>query len=204
MDKNYIILNCTPQSTNEEITASYESLKKKYSAERFEVGEVGNNAARKLTELENAYREVMESRAGSSNNNTSNADFSSVKANIASGNYTKAQELLDDIIDRNAEWHYLQSVLFYKKNWLNESRKQLEIAVKMAPNVDKYRVELEKLNATINGYNQSSDWNRSGSGNYQGQGQYNEPRQMGGTGCFDYCCQLIACNALLNCCCNCR
>lgn len=211
LDKYYVILNCTKDSTDEEIKSTYDTLKKKYSEERFEVGEVGNNAAKKLTELEIAYREVMDFRATHSNKNEYGVDYSQVKANIASGNFSKAQELLDDIVTRDAEWHYLQSVLYYKKNWLNESKKQLEIAVNMAPEVSKYKLELEKLNATINKYNSefSSEWNRSG--NQQGspnpnggyQGQYREPRQMGGNGCFDFCCQLIACNALLNCCCNC-
>ena len=48
------------------------------------------------------------------------------------------------------------------------------------------------------------DWNRSGSGGGT-RGSYDygdgEP-QMGGDSCMSYCCQLLWCNMLLNCCCN--
>ena len=46
---------------------------------------------------------------------------------IKNGNISAAQSLLDGVNERNAEWHYLQSVIFYKKNWISESEKQLKI-----------------------------------------------------------------------------
>ena len=51
----------------------------------------------------------------------------------------EAQTKLDDFNGRNAEWHYLQSVVFYKKNWVNESKKQLEIAISMDGSNEKYK-----------------------------------------------------------------
>ena len=204
-ERYYRILNCTESSTDEEIKASYESLKAKYSEERFLEGEAGNFAAKQLTEIETAYAEIMAQRKISSGPKGQN--FEEVEQALKSGDTHKAQLLLDDFTERTAEWHYLQSVVFYKKNWSNESKKQLEIAMNMDPFNAKYKSSYEKLVSQINANNGprqenpqgQQQWNRSGNG----QPEMDAP-QMGGDGCIDFCCQMILCNTLLNCCCNCR
>ena len=52
IEKYYKVLNLTKNATDDEIKSSYETLKARYKAERFEEGEIGNEAARKLTEIE--------------------------------------------------------------------------------------------------------------------------------------------------------
>ena len=197
--------NCT----DEELDAAYEQLKKKYSEDRFLEGEAGNEAAKKLTELETAYREIKAER----NENGSTAEsaggyFGEVETAIKSGQLSKAQEILDSFNERGAEWHYLQSVVFYKKNWINESKKQLEIAIDMDPDNGKYKNSYEKLTAQIDSNANKNFTDYSGNaapgadgGKYE---DYGESRQMGGDGCLEFCCQMALCNALLNCCCSCR
>ena len=46
-------------ATDEEVEVAYNNLREKYSKERFLEGEEGNIAAKKLTEVENAYRESL-------------------------------------------------------------------------------------------------------------------------------------------------
>ena len=112
--------------------------------------------------------------------------------------------------ERNAEWHYLQSVVFNKKNWINESKKQLEIAVDMAPNVQKYKDALTKMTETVNRANEQAKTNSSSytqttsSSDTSSDAMYGEEQQLGGGSCMEWCCQMLACNLLLNCCCNCR
>jgi hypothetical protein len=53
---------------------------------------------------------------------------------------------LDSFNERTAEWHYLQAVVYYQKNWINESKKQLEIAIEMDPDNQKYRGAYGKMN----------------------------------------------------------
>ena len=43
----------------------------------------------------------------------------------------------------------MQSVIFYKKNWVNESKKQLEIAINMEPHNNKYSEAYSKLKQKI-------------------------------------------------------
>lgn len=113
-------------------------------------------------------------------------DFSEIERLIKDGSLDLAQEKLDDINDRSAEWHYLQSIIFYKKNWTNESKKQLEIAMNMEPYNSKYSTAYEKLKKKME-YNERQF--RSGNANNysnQGANDYNQ-RQMGGDGCGQFC-----------------
>ena len=202
MQEFYKILNVDSYATDEEVERAYRELKEKYSKERFYEGEVGNEAARMLTKVETAYHEIMESRRKSSKNddNTSTNDFSDVERLIRSGNISGAQIRLDDYTDRNAEWHYLQSVIFYKKNWMSESKKQLEIAVNMEPYNTKYTEAYSKLKQKIE-FNDRQF--HSGNANYSQSNAY-EQRQMGDTdnGCLSFCTTWCCMNLMCNMCCR--
>ena len=121
---------------------------------------------------------------------------------IKKGDIASAQIKLDNINDRSAEWHYLQSVIFYKKNWINDSKKQLEIALNMEPHNNKYINAYTKLKQVID-YNDKQFNNRT----YNNEQQASQNSQMGGTdtnGCADFCITWCCMNAMLNMCCNCR
>lgn len=66
---------------------------------------------------------------------------------IAENRPAQAQSVLDSINARDAKWHFLQSKIFFAKNWVYESRKQMEAAVELQPDNAQYKEELEKLNA---------------------------------------------------------
>ena len=53
--------------TDEELDAAYGRLRSKYAEDRFLEGEAGNTAAKKLTELDNAYRDIVAQRREASN-----------------------------------------------------------------------------------------------------------------------------------------
>lgn len=204
MNDLYGIFGLTSSCTDEELEQKYEELKKKYSEDRFLEGDAGNAAAKKLTEIETAYTEIKSER--SEKNFSSEQDsglYREVEDLIKNGDLTSAQDKLDAFNERGAEWHYLQSVLFYKKNWLNESKKQLEIAIQMDGNNQKYKNSYEKL---VNKIKSDSDKTfTSYSGDRGGAApDYGDQPQMGGNYCLEWCCEMAICNAMLNCCCNCR
>ena len=72
-------------------------------------------------------------------------DYSSVDILIKAGKVEEAQQVLDGYSERTAEWHYLQAVIYYKKNWGNECKKQMEIALTKDPNNAKYKDSYDKL-----------------------------------------------------------
>ena len=68
MQDIYKILGVSKDASMEEIEASYKALKEKYSSERFLEGEAGNEAAKNLTLLENAYREIKSEKIAEQTN----------------------------------------------------------------------------------------------------------------------------------------
>lgn len=204
MWEDYQVLGLDETATDAEITARYEELKAKYSEERWLDGEAGNEAAKMLTKVETAYREIMATRKEQSKN-TEGADvYEEVARLLKSGDVEAAQRLLDDCNERPAEWHYLQAVVFYKKNWTSDSKKQLEIAMDMDPGNVKYRNAYGKMNA-------KNDYQKQTAGNtqnpYSNRAPEEENEQMGGNACSQCisCCYTYMCvNCLLDCCCGCR
>lgn len=204
--KNLEILGLAEGATAADIKAAYESLREKYLEERFLDGEAGNNAAKMLNKIEVAYQELMNELSENAAADDGGASFARVEELIKADNLTEAQHVLDNFNERNGQWHYLQSVLFYKKRWMNESKKQLEIAIQLEPNNDKYKDAYRKLVEMIN-YDAQTHSSASQDPNgynsqYQGQNMDPYPEdQMGGSFC-DSCLRCIACNMCLNCFCN--
>ncbi len=199
--ENYEILGLDESASDEEIRTRYEELKQKYGQERWLEGEAGNKAARMLEKLDAAYEEIMRERK-ESRRNTEGADaFEEVSELIKKGDIAGAQEKLDSFNERSAEWHYLQSVVFYRKNWINESKKQLEIAMQMDGGNAKYRDAYDKLRARAE-YTQ-----QTGGAPNTNPNPASGDEQMGGNfcaNCASFCYTFLCVNCLFNLCCNCR
>ena len=210
--KDYELLGVPEDISDEELAARYEELKKKYSEERFLEGEAGNEAARMLNRIDVAYNEIMTERSEKHSAENAGSSYAKVDEYIRAGKINEAQAVLDEFNERPAEWHYLQSVVFYKKNWMNESKKQLEIALQMDSSNEKYRTAYNKLKEKIE-YDKKQAENpqqQQAQGGYAQSGPqpgYDEQQQMGGGFC-EQCATCCACNMLMNCClnacCNCR
>ena len=209
MQKNsYVILGVSENASEIQVAEAYSKLRAKYSEQRYRPGDEGSEAARKLTELDAAYEDV---KIDLQNRNAKNEGglYEEIEQLIKKGNLEQAQSKLDIMSERSAEWHYLQSILFYKKNWYNDSKKQLEFACKADPNNTKYSDALLRLNNLMNtggpNPNASSGYNTTQS-TTQGGNQYNrgatpppQDRQMGGCGTEMNCCANLIC---ADCCCE--
>ena len=201
MQENYKILGLDETATLDEINDRYKMLKERYQRERFYEGEIGNDAAKNLTKLETAYKEIIDSRERTQFFEDKKVEnFDDVKKAIEKGDLSFAQSKLDDITERSAEWHYLQAVIFYKKNWNNESKKQLEIAIKMDPLNKKYSDAFTKLNDKIYGDSKNTHKTESTRQAHQ-EPNMDSKQQMGGDGCATclncasaYCCMRTCCN----------
>ncbi len=196
MKENYEILGLEEGASEEQIRDAYEKLKAKYDEEKWQDGEVGMNAARMLTKIEAAYHEIMDDLR--EKKRAKENPFEEVRDAIRKGDVSRAQTLLDAFNERNAEWHYLQSVVFYKKNWMNESKKQLEIAMQMDPSNQKYRDDYQKLSSRADYKSQT------GGAVHTDPDPAPDEQQMGGNECINMCNACICMNCLLNCCYMCR
>jgi curved DNA-binding protein CbpA len=205
MNEYYELLGVNSDATDDEITARFQKLKEKYSEERWQDGEAGNEAAKMLTKVQVAYNEIMAERKEKSRNTAGDDIYAEITALIKADKIAEAQTRLDDCNERSAEWHYLQAVVFYKKNWTNDSKKQLEIAIQMDPDNVKYRNAYGKMTA-------KNEYEKQNAGQTQNpyagrDDSYEGEPQMGGNACSDCisCCYTYLCvDCLFSLCCGCR
>ena len=203
----FVILGIDENASQSEILDAYKKKRSEYQEHLFDAGEAGDTAARKITELDDAYQRAMEIAMDKATvSGEGESTFEAVKQAIRAKNPEDAQKALDDISNRSAEWHYYQSIVFYEKNWLNDSKKQLEIALSMDPGNEKYARALDNLKKKIDG---SRPYDKDGSNDIyhqstQQQGGGRSYRQRdAGADAADGCC--AACQALwcADCCCEC-
>lgn len=162
----FVILGVDKNATQSEILEAYKQKRAYYQAHVFDEGESGAQAASMLNQLDDAYQQAMEMAIESATvTGEGESAYEQVKQAIRSKDIETAQKLLDDMSYRGAEWHYYQSVVFYEKNWLNDTKKQLEIALQMDPQNEKYQRALDNLKKKIDG---SRPYDKEGA-----QGVYN-------------------------------
>jgi len=160
----FVILGVDEKTVNQsELDTAYRKLRKKYADNMFSEGEAGAKAARKVSELDQAYTDACEVLQNRTTVVSTGTIYGDIEALIRNGQYEDAQGKLDAVSVRDAEWNYLQAMVFYYKGWFFESRKQLELAIKIEPDNPKYRDALTKLNLKINGDNSGSQQRSYGS-----------------------------------------
>ena len=199
MDYNaFEILGLTSSATKEEAKEKYENLRQKYLKDRFLPGEEGEKAAEKLQELDVAYRDVLAAidERGTENDKQEQDNYTEIQDLLKQGSLDEAQTKLDERTTRDAEWHYMQSILFYKRSWFLESKKQLELACEMDPENKRYKQSLEKLTKILASNTISPEQMRTTSRPIdEGPNMDNGNGTCTGSACAD----CLLCNA----CCNC-
>ena len=195
----YEIFGLTENATMEEVEARYQELRAQYQRDRFLPGDEGEEASEKLQQLEVAYREIKFEKEDkeSQSKATQNTDYKEIQNLIMSGKLDEAQSKLDEFTTRDAEWHYMQSILFYKRNWFLESKTQLELACQMDPTNQRYKQSLDKLTKILASNTISPDQLRSGP-----RPTNDPPRANYGNGTCtgSSCVDCLLCNLCCNCC----
>ncbi|MCH5153707.1 MAG: J domain-containing protein [Clostridiales bacterium] len=201
MKDPYKVLGVEREADPELIKARYKELHDLYGEQRFRSGAEGNEGARKLQELEEAWALISSDLSRDTVTNNGPANFGIVDELIRQSKYDEAQDMLDSIKERNGEWHYMQAIIFYKREWLTDAKTQLEMALREEPDNAKYRSSLEKLTLTMSGPQQ-----RQAQQNDAPQPTYNDyggqPQDMSNclsSCCLAYCLTDCLCN-LIRCC----
>lgn len=165
MKDPYKVLGMSKNSDAQSLRNRYEELKARYSEQRFQEGEAGNEGARLLNELEESWKLISRDLE---NERYASGGYEEVEDCIKRGDYDRAQNVLDSITERNGKWHYFQSIIFYKREWLSESRAQLVLAIQLEPDNAKYKESLRKIDMVMgnSGVN-AQDMGRTQYGPYQ-------------------------------------
>jgi hypothetical protein len=201
----FATLGVSENVTQEELYAAYRDLRNTYGDKRFEPGEVGARACEKLDEIEAAYREAENRLKNRYDVSSAQNAYKAVEDCIRANLLDDAQRELDIIQRRDGEWHYFQSMIFFRKKWYAEARSQLVAATQADPYNEKYKDALKNLTDKMNGGNGGARQNRDNfyDDRNQGERSYREQggRQRSGSGCTPCDCCAGLCAA--DCCCSC-
>ena len=172
----------------------YNELKAEFKEKRFLEGEEGEQAARNLGNIEVYYEQACDYIAKRDMGDNESI-YLRVENLIKSGDLSGAQHMLDEISARDGEWHYLQSIIYYKQNWFLECKKQLEFAMAMDSSNPKYRNSYDKLTKIMASKTVRPEDLRSREQSTQGQ-----PVQTGRPTCTgNCCCDMCIANSMCNC-----
>lgn len=207
MQKNpYLILGLKPGASREEVDNAYYELKNKYRELRYEDGEIGTNASKMLDKLEIAYEDCLMDIANRESEATYGSSYGEVESLIKDKKLDEAQDILDKCETRDAEWHYQQANIYFKKQWHSEARTQLEIACDLDPSNQKYKDTLERLKKVINQNAASGAGASSGEEQRTNRAGYSNPNvasqdQTDQTAAA--CCNALSCACCADTCCEC-
>lgn len=190
MKDPYKILGVTPNSSEDEINAAYRKLVKQYHPDRYVGNPLSELAAEKIKEINEAYDTIMNNKNNKSGSASSSGygyssnsygdDFQKIRMLINSGKILEAEEMLQRVSVRDAQWHFLMGMVMKKKGWYDMAYQHFERAASQDPSNPEYRMARDSMG-------------------YSGT-QYRNVGNMGGYG--DSCCD--GCQTLIcaDCCCE--
>ncbi|MBO4277770.1 MAG: J domain-containing protein [Clostridia bacterium] len=210
MNNPYDILGVPETASDEEIKKAYRKLAKKYHPDNYTDNPLSELADQKMKEINEAYDAIQKMRAsGTSYSGTAggaaygaygaygsragqsydeSTPFGRVRNLISAGRVDEAQVILErmDVSQRNAEWHFLMSLVYYRKGWLQNARDEINAACASDPYNREYRAFQQQMNSGAPGSPYAGmNTNRSG--------------PCGDPSCCGCCGDLIC----LDCCCEC-
>ena len=177
MNDPYKILGVPEDASDEEIKKAYRELARKYHPDNYHDNPLEDLAQEKMKEINAAYEQITKERAsgrrtggaggaygggsygyggyqsyGGYGSSQSYSGQSSVlqQARIAinTSNISRAEALLANYSDHNAEWNFLKGVVCYRRGWMDEALRYYRTAVQMDPGNAEYRQALDYMEGT--------------------------------------------------------
>lgn len=174
MNDPYKILGVPEDASDEEIKKAYRELARNYHPDNYHDNPLEDLAQEKMKEINAAYEQITKERAsgrrtggaygggsygyggyqsyGGYGSSQSYSGQSSVlqQARIAinTGNISRAEALLANYSDHNAEWNFLKGVVCYRRGWMDEALRYYRTAVQMDPGNAEYRQALDYMEGT--------------------------------------------------------
>ena len=169
MNDPYQILGVPETATDAEVKKAYLNLARKYHPDNYHDNPLADLAQEKMKEINAAYEEINKRRSGrgssagsgsyggyyggsrSGSYQSSYGGYSSssvlqqVRLAINSGDLTRAEALLANYSDHNAEWNFLRGAICYRRGWMDEAKRYYETACQMEPDNAEYRQALNYM-----------------------------------------------------------
>lgn len=168
MNDPYKVLGVPESATDAEVKKAYLELARKYHPDNYHDNPLADLAQEKMKEINAAYEEVTKrrgnSRSGSAGNPGGYSGYSGgygygygggstarqsgssvlqqVRMAINGGDLSRAEALLANYSDHDAEWNFLKGAICYRRGWLDEAKRYYQTAVQMDPGNREYQQAL--------------------------------------------------------------
>ena len=152
-------------ATDEEIKRAYRELARKYHPDNYHDNPLADLAQEKMKEINAAYEQINKMRSGGRSgysggyggyqsagsayqqyggqSTSGSSVLQQVRIAIQTGNISRAEALLANYSDHNAEWNFLRGAVCYRRGWMDEAKRYYQTACQMDPNNAEYRQALE-------------------------------------------------------------
>ena len=204
MNDPYQILGVPETATDEEIKKAYRDLARKYHPDNYHDNPLADLAQEKMKDINAAYEQITRERSGRGSGNSSYGSYGSggtayqrqqyssqsstgssvlqqVRLAINSGNLSRAEALLANYADHNAEWNFLKGAVCYRRGWMDEAKRYYQTACQMDPSNAEYQSALDFM----------ENANRTA---YRPDGGSFGTELCGGNPCLTLCCLYTLCN----------
>lgn len=165
MNDPYSVLGVEPTATDDEVKSAYRKLARKYHPDNYTDNPLADLAEEKMKEINEAYELINRQRAngGSYQSQTGGASYQSqpnygyqqsyqtagarndIRDAINRGDLNRAEQMLNEMSPRNAEWYFLAGTIAHRKGWLDEARSNYQMAVQLDGGNMEYRQALAMM-----------------------------------------------------------
>lgn len=197
MNDPYQILGVSETATDAEVKKAYLNLARKYHPDNYHDNPLADLAQEKMKEINAAYEQIQKMRSGgrsfgssasysgSAGGYRASAGSSSVlqqvRFAINQGDLSRAEALLSNYSDHNAEWNFLRGAVCYRRGWMDEAKRYYQTACQMDPGNAEYRQALQYMETGTRGA-------------YRPDGAPFGTDVYGGDLCQRMCCTYLLCN----------
>lgn len=200
MNDPYQILGVSENATDEEVKKAYRELARKYHPDNYHDNPLADLAQEKMKDINAAYEQITKMRSSGRSggaggyqgsysayqqygqqSSSGSSVLQQVRIAINSGNISRAEALLANYSDHNAEWNFLRGAVCYRRGWMDEAKRYYQTACQMDPGNAEYRQALEFME-------------RGTQSAYRPDGQPFGTEVCGGNLCLPLCCLWSLCN----------
>jgi molecular chaperone DnaJ len=157
MRNPYEVLEIREGADKEEIKEAYRKLVKKDHPDQYINHPLSSLAQEKMKEINEAYEALMGSGTSNAYSAQSGQSYSGsaspeaalyrqARGDINAGRLREAEQILDGISYRDAEWNFLKGSILVRRGWYDQAMQYFQIAVTLDPGNPEYHQALNAFN----------------------------------------------------------